>query len=389
MASVYGHTGGQWKPLPGSTAMPDLMYAHLGAWRPVKSVHVYKKDTVTGLFRWHTVFLRVQYPPQNVRGTAVNGMTGATLSWAAPMGSTAAVPLEYQVRQYLTGNPTPVFYPWTRNLSQSFTGLQTGKTYEYEVTVRATAGVQIEETSEPRVRLLTGVPAVHRVGSRTVYIEPLTTDTWSADAKWKETPGGVRQGYASDRSRNAHGVIRYNSANDSLFTNTVNALKAAGFAEPSRAAEDATVVRARISYAARVDTDKAAAAPAIYCYPCLINTGSTASPQPVGGANARATFIAPAPGKAKEDFRIIDLNAAGSADDQDRLKMWAQAWLNKTNAHNGILIEREDGAGNATVGFNGWCAFRGHTYTADWRLEMDLTWDFYYPAATNAQWLPK
>jgi hypothetical protein len=376
MTSVYAHKDGKWVPSP-DPAVPDLVFArYQGTWRPVKSAHVYRRNALTGKFEWQTIFKRVQYPPKDVRGTAVNGQTGGTLSWSPPADASANVPLEYQVRSYLAGAGATM-YPWTRSLSQAFTGLKASQTYEFEVAVRPVTGVQIEAISTPRIKLATGHPAVPRVGSRTVAIQPLRTDTWSPANKWSEGSGGVRQGYASDRQRNGHGAVYYNSSADSVYANVLANLKAAKIPEPDQTVINAKVASARITLVHRMETTHAAKTMGIYVYASKLNFNSTAAPV---AASGMASFAAPEENENKENFAI------GGDAEAASLTRWAQNWLDRTDAHNGLLIRRTDG-GNADVGYFGFCVFRGATYSADWQLKLNLTWNFNYPLAANAKWL--
>ena len=390
MTSVYAHKNGKWIPNPDHT-VADLVYAHhQGVWKPVRHAMVYRRDSVTGQFRWHTIFERIQPPPASVYGVSSTGLDSGVVGWTAPINQPGNVLLEYQVRRYQAGVVEPVAYPWTRSMTQAFSGLQLQTSYSFEVAVRATSGVQVENVTTSRATFQTGSLAVNRSGTNVyVRIPCRGTDTWSDANKWSEGSGGVRQGYASQRSRNGWAVVRYNSESHSLYGIVKNTLNYPDVPESINVAQVAAVSIARVKLAHRaVTTPVGAPNPWIHVHACLINTGSNAKPEPLGDL---ATFLAPNSNVDRVNFHITSKDAQ-NVDIEDKLKIYAQYWLNKGTGHNGLLIANGEAAsGNATIGYNGYCAFTGKDVTKpaseDWTLDLFLSWNFNYPAAVNGRWV--
>jgi hypothetical protein len=374
MLSVYVKQNGTWTETPDPAATSVLYAWYLSQWRPVKSVWLHRYSATLAKSLWEEVMVRIQEAPRNVRGTGTPTLSSGTLAWAPP--PTATGPVEYQVLQRREGSETverrwPTDTTWTPSTTQAITGLTTDTRYFFTVVARQVATPQlVSPESAPAVTLLTGHAAVNRQGARTIDISPTGSGTWSSDSKWNEAENNVIQGFATQGVRNGRGCVQYK-------TTYAQAIKLID----SNHVDHADVTSARVvSVYRRAD---GGSAPSVHVYACDVNFASTARPDAVG--EQFATFTAPSPTSFKKDFVITDKNQSGGGDDVDRLQNWAQAWINQTKTHNGIMIFRADGTGNDDVGHNGYCTFKG-SGPDDWHLELRLAWDYDNPTAKASAW---
>jgi hypothetical protein len=290
---------------------------------------------------------------------------------------------------YLEDGSTPVnVYPttgsrWTTATSLLISGLALDTVYYMVVAVRARSGLQLETVSTPALGFQTGRNGTWRTGTDVpVTVSPSKSDSWNSSKKWAAADGGVGQGYHTAKSLNWHGVIRYDTV-DSQVAKAINLPTSVIAHAADNIAHHANISSAKVRIVDR--SSVGAPAPWVHCYATKANYNSTAEPEPFNPKANVSTFLAPAPGKTKEHFTIMDRT---EKDDDDTLTRWANHWLNGADAHNGILIFRDDGGGNDTTGHNGWATFTGVTATnRSWDLELLVSWHYQYPEDTDARML--
>jgi hypothetical protein len=186
------------------------------------------------------------------------------------------------------------------------------------------------------------------------------------------------QGYASSGSRNAHGAISYSTTYSQLATKL------------NKKATDGTTVPV-------VDHITLSNAVITRVYRGTAGTGNprveghawkavfSGNPRDNDFPSLNGNFTAPDESDAKENFKFLNPDDTS----QNMLLYWANQWIKKAPTYTGILIFRTDGGGNATAGYNGYCAFRAaNTYSTDWQLTLTVSWNFNYPELKPATWTP-
>jgi len=318
-------------------------------------------DLATSTLTPVTFYDRYLTPPTGLRGVSATNSSGQ-LAWNATPLATG-----YQVLQRRSATDTaPVILPapttWTSQLSLNVVGLAERSSYTFTVRARrfAADGTELISPESNAVTLNTGYSSVLKQspGAVLLYITPYRSDTWTQDYGWGGSSGGpdVLQGYLSAKSRNAKGCVAYTDA----FTKWRSGI----WAIDSSVDLNAVVFNdARIEKVHR-RSGGGSGTPAVDVYAAWVTFSG--EPARLGGASG---FQAPPPNADK-----TDLNPAG-------LLSWVQHWCTASipNTHNGLMLNRNDGGGNATVGYNGYCIFQNATGGDIWRLKVWCSWSYSIP----------
>jgi len=315
------------------------------------------------------VFDRYMVPPTGVRGVSASYSSGV-LAWnAGPQAQ------GYQVLRRPAGRPgdAPTILPapdtWTSELSLNAVGLAQNTSYDF--TVRAhritVEGLELISPESSAIRLYTGYPPVTNSspgypGSILTYVYPSRSDSWTSDYGWGGSSGGpdVIQGRPTNTAGTNHkGAVAYNTA-----WSQINAA-VAPYGQDRFSIE---VTDARIERIHR--RGAGGGTPALWFWAARIDFGI--DPQ----AQSGAVNIGAAPATNSDR---TDINFGGLV---DWVRYWIQFQLYAT--HNGIMVFRNDGSGNATNGYDGYVVLQNATGDV-WRLKVWIRWSTTTPGS-NPYW---
>ena len=313
---------------------------------------------------------RYMDPPTGLRGVSATHNSGV-LAWnAAPQAEGYQVIMRTGGGAFV-GPSTETILPspttWTSELSLNVVGLAQNTTYRFTVRAHRTTveGLELTSPESSEITLYTGYPAVTNTnpyypGAWLNYIYPSRTDSWTPDYGWGGNSGGpdVIQGHPTTSNGTLHrGAVAYNTARQQLDA----ILGPYGLTAIS---SGVNIVDARIEKVHR--RSQGGGTPNLYFYSARLDF----SGQPVA-ASAVGTVAAPATNSDK-----YDLNPAG-------LVGWVRTWSqwNLYTPQNGMMIFRNDGGGNATNGYDGYCVLQNAVGDV-WRLKVWLQWAITTPGAS-------
>lgn len=365
-----------------------------GAYKPVTYVYQKRggvwKEIVLGQY-WYkapgesaavavTVHDRYLLPPVNLRGVSATHNSGL-VAWDAHPNANGGYQVVRRTVTYTYSGfaPTrnlgpPVVFPaadtWTNELSMNMVGLAQNSEYQFTVQARrfTSDGTPLYSGESNAVVLKTGYPAVvtqnpSYPGNDVFYIYPSRTDTYTSDHGWGGSSGGpyVIQGRATAAAGTNHwGCVAYATA----WSQMNDQLAPYGQHRGSVSINDAYIERIhRMGGGDR-------GAPNIWFYACAVYF----STQP-DIASGLVKVGAPA-----RNGDIYNINMGGW------LTSWAAHWIQYSlvPSHNGIVMRRNDGAGNATDGYDGYMTFQNAVGNDVWRLRVYANWQQVTPGVSPA-----
>ena len=332
---------------------------------------------------WHKVFEILQDPPATMTTGPISN-TQATVTWSVVPGTG----IQYQavMRPGAALTSAADVSAWSAGITATFT-LRKDTVHTFTAkSRRPLKDGNWLESPESTAKLKADSGHAASINQSSGYPTPLTnipvtavkSDTWDNDKKWANGwNGDVVQGYASQAPKNGYGVIRYGKGSAYPSSGVWNQL--ADRYTPD-IADNIEITDAKIEHVYR--KQGGAGTPLINVYACDINFASNARPD---NATSGTTFRAPAEGDSQDDFEFVH-DASG-----DRLLNWVNAWANKSNTHNALLIFNNPSPDtcNPTAGYNGYAILRGaNVAPADWRLRLSVRWSFNPVTAKPATWIP-